>query len=50
MSYKWRPGPDTKAAWIKDLPQFGGKTFFPMQNITSVSAGRNKDNREKLAK
>jgi hypothetical protein len=29
------------------LRQFGEKTIFPMQNFTSVSAGRNRDNLEK---
>jgi len=37
-------GQDTKALWIKALREFGEFFSFPMQNFTSVSAGRNRDN------
>jgi hypothetical protein len=32
---------------MKALREFGENFSFPMENFTSVSAGRNRDNREK---
>ena len=47
MAYiPWCPGPDTEAAWIKALREFGENFSFPMQNFSSVSAGRNRDDLE----
>ena len=48
MTYKpWCPEPDTEAVWIKALREFGEFFSFPTQNFSSVSAGCNRDNREK---
>jgi hypothetical protein len=43
----WCPGPDTEAAWMLALREFGENFSFPTQNFISVSAGRNRDNLEK---
>jgi hypothetical protein len=44
------PGPDTEASWIKALREFGENFSFPMQNFSSVSAGRNRDDLEERVK
>jgi hypothetical protein len=46
----WCPGPDTEAAWIKALREFGENFSFPRRNFTSVSAGRNRDDLEERVK